>query len=159
MIWLYFGKFLDFHTLSRRLVCMVIRCAIYARSQALNDRFTAMHAEAYTAKLLVYQSLCCAVTTQWLDSDYVVTVVNFRQNGDYIAIGSSVTVLPAVSNGDKTVTVQSPCSHCAKYVVKKEFCCLGLINQHDMHMLTLIGPYVLWEGTIMWPKSKKLIQK
>ena len=39
--------------------------------------------------------------TRWLDSDGVVTVVNYRQQ---------VTVLPAVAN--YTVTVQSPCSHC-----------------------------------------------
>ena len=35
------------------------------------------------------------VTTQWLDSNCV------------------VTVLPAVNNDDYTITVQSPCSHCA----------------------------------------------
>ena len=32
---------------------------------------------------------------------------------DYTAIGSSVTVLPAVSSGDYAVTIQSLCSHCA----------------------------------------------
>ena len=40
----------------------------------------------------------------------------YRQNGDYTAIGSSVTVLLAVNNGDCTVTAQSPWSHCIYYV-------------------------------------------
>ena len=53
------------------------------------------------------------VTTQWLHSDGVVIGVNCRQHGDYTAIGSSVTVPPAVVNSDYTVTVQSLCSHCA----------------------------------------------
>ena len=53
------------------------------------------------------------VTTKWLDSDSVVTVVNCWQHGDYTAIGSLLTVLLAVVNGDYTVTVQSLCSHCA----------------------------------------------
>ena len=47
-----------------------------------------------------------------LDSDSVVTVVNCQQHDDYTAICSSVTVLPAVVNGDYTVTVQSPHSYC-----------------------------------------------
>ena len=35
----------------------------------------------------------------WLHgSDGIVTLVNCRQHSDYIAIGSSVTVLPAVNN-------------------------------------------------------------
>ena len=54
----------------------------------------------YTAKLLFHQPLCCTVTTLW-------------QHGDYTATGSSVTALPAVINGDYTVTVQSQCSHSA----------------------------------------------
>ena len=54
------------------------------------------------------------VTTRWLDSDSVVTG-NYQQHGDYMytAIGSSVTVLPEVSNGDYTVTVQLLGSHIA----------------------------------------------
>ena len=40
-------------------------------------------------------------------SDGVVAVVNRRQHGDYTAIGSSVTMLLAVINGDYIVTVQS----------------------------------------------------
>ena len=50
------------------------------------------------------------VTTPSLDSDGVVTVVNCQQHsdyGDYTAIGSLVTVLPADVNGDYTVIVQS----------------------------------------------------
>ena len=43
-------------------------------------------------------------TTQWLDSDGEVTVVNCRQRSDYKAIGSSVN-----DNGDYTVTGQSLC--------------------------------------------------
>ena len=53
------------------------------------------------------------VTTQWLDSDSVVTVDNCQQHGDWAASGSVVTVLLAVNNGDYTVTIQSLCSHCA----------------------------------------------
>ena len=44
----------------------------------------------------------------WLDSYRVVTIANCRQHGDYNAICSSVTVLPAVYNGDCAVTVKSP---------------------------------------------------
>ena len=51
-----------------------------------------------------------SVTTLWLDSDYVVTVNNCRQSGDLAANGSVVTVLPAVDDGDYTVTVQSQCN-------------------------------------------------
>ena len=59
-------------------------------------------------------NLLDTVTTQCLDSDSVVSIVNSWQCGDYAANGSVVTVLPAVSsNGDYTITVQSPCSHCA----------------------------------------------
>ena len=56
------------------------------------------------------------VTTLWSDSDCVVTVDNCRQSSDYnTANGSPVTALPAVVNGDYTVTVQSQCmpSDCA----------------------------------------------
>ena len=52
-------------------------------------------------------NLLDTVTTMWLDSDSVVTVDNCRQSGDCAAIGSEVTVLPAVDNGDYTVIVQS----------------------------------------------------
>ena len=45
------------------------------------------------------------VTTQWLDKDSVITVVNYQQHGDYTAISSSVTVLPVIINIDYTVTV------------------------------------------------------
>ena len=71
-------------------------------------------AHRYTGKLLFYQSFSLGtVTTQRLDidSDGAVTIVNSWQHGDYTPIGSSVTVLPAVNNGDYTVTVQSPCCH------------------------------------------------
>ena len=44
-----------------------------------------------------------AVTTQWRDSDGVVTVDNCQQHGDYTV--DLVTVLPAVNNGDYAVTV------------------------------------------------------
>ena len=64
------------------------------------------------SKLLFHLSLSCTVTTWWLDSDSVATVVNCRQHGDYTAICSSVTTLPAVINDDYTVTVQSQCSDC-----------------------------------------------
>ena len=56
--------------------------------------------------------LLATVTTQWLEGDGVVTVHNCQQHGDYTAIGSSVTMLPAVVNYDYTITVQSLCSHC-----------------------------------------------
>ena len=55
--------------------------------------------------------LLATVTTQWLDGDSVVTVHICKQHSDYTAIGSSVTMLLAVVNGDYTVTVQSLCSH------------------------------------------------
>ena len=54
---------------------------------------------------------CCTVTVWRLDSDGVVTVVNYWQHIDYTAIGSSVAVLPAVNNSDYPVAVQSLCSH------------------------------------------------
>ena len=53
------------------------------------------------------------VTTLWLDSDRVVPVDDCRQSGDYTAVGSSVTALPAVINGHYTVTIQWQCSDCA----------------------------------------------
>ena len=39
----------------------------------------------------------------WLDSDSVVTLVNYWQHSDYTAIVSLVTVLQAVVNGDFTM--------------------------------------------------------
>ena len=54
------------------------------------------------------------VTILWLDSDCIVTVDSCRQHGDYNAIGSSVTVLPAVVNRHYTVTIQSQRSYCAQ---------------------------------------------
>ena len=49
--------------------------------------------------------------------DYTVTVividVIYPPHSDYTAIGRSVTLLPAVSKSDYTVTFQSPCGHCA----------------------------------------------
>ena len=51
------------------------------------------------------------VTTQWLDSDSVTSNI-WWQLDNWVANGSVVTMLPAVVNGDYTVTVQSPCSHC-----------------------------------------------
>ena len=48
-----------------------------------------------------------------MDSDGVVTVDNSRQHSDLAANGSVVIVLPAVTNSDYTVTVQSLYSHCA----------------------------------------------
>ena len=53
------------------------------------------------------------VTTLWLDSDCVVTIDNCRRHGEYTAICSSVSVLPAVFNSQYTVTVQSQRSDCA----------------------------------------------
>ena len=49
------------------------------------------------------------VTGQWQYSQ----IGSCQQHGDYTAIGSSVTVLPAFVNSNYTVTVQSLCSHCA----------------------------------------------
>ena len=40
-----------------------------------------------------------------VDTDGVVTIINWRQHSDYTAIGSSVTVLLAVNNGDYTISV------------------------------------------------------
>ena len=54
------------------------------------------------------------VTASWLDSDGKVTIDNCRQHGDWASNGSVVTVLPAVNNGDYTITVQSLWSHCAQ---------------------------------------------
>ena len=51
-----------------------------------------------------------------LDIDVVVTIGNCWQHGNYTVIGSYVTVLLAVSNGDNTVTVLSHCTPCA-YIV------------------------------------------
>ena len=53
------------------------------------------------------------ITTLWLDSDCVMTTGNCRQHGDLAAIGSVVTVLPAVVNSSYTVTIQSQSSDCA----------------------------------------------
>ena len=58
-------------------------------------------------KLLFHQPPTGTVITRWLDSDSVVIVVNYRQNGDNTEIGSSVSELPAVSN----VTTLSLSSH------------------------------------------------
>ena len=44
-------------------------------------------------------------TTWWLNSDIVVTVVNCWQQGDYTAIGTSVTMLPEFINSDYTINV------------------------------------------------------
>ena len=49
---------------------------------------------AFCATSHIYTAKRGTLTTQWLDSDSVVTVVNCRQCGDYTATGSSVTVLP-----------------------------------------------------------------
>ena len=52
------------------------------------------------------------VTTPWLDSDGVVTIVNCQQHSDYFTqlINCVFTVLLAVVKGDYTITVQSlPC--------------------------------------------------
>ena len=45
------------------------------------------------------------VTTWWQDNDSVVTVNNCRQLRDYTTTGSSVTMLPAVIDGDYTIIV------------------------------------------------------
>ena len=69
-------------------------------------------AAVYSNVLLLTQQNACSISNLpdpiWLlDSDSVVSVFNYRQYGDYTAIGSSVTMLPAVINVDYTVTVQS----------------------------------------------------
>ena len=46
-----------------------------------------------------------------VDSESVVTFTNCWLLSDYTATGSLVTLLPAVSNGDYPLTVQSLCSH------------------------------------------------
>ena len=50
------------------------------------------------------------VTTRWLYSDGVNKLLNCRQHADYTPCCRPG--LPTVVNGDYTVTVQSPCSHC-----------------------------------------------
>ena len=50
------------------------------------------------------------VTTQWLDSDSVVTFDNRRHHSD-LAFNGSVVI---VNNSDYTVTAQSPCGHCVQ---------------------------------------------
>ena len=51
---------------------------------------------------------------QWLESDCVVTILNYRQHCHYtLLIICVVTVLQAVVKSDYTVTLQSLCSHCA----------------------------------------------
>ena len=52
------------------------------------------------------------VTTQWLDSDSVVTVDKCQQHGEWAANDSVVIVLLAVNNSDYIVTVQLPSSYC-----------------------------------------------
>ena len=51
----------------------------------------------------------------WLHGDWTVTMKSplITACSTVTTIGSSVTMLPAVSNSDYTVTVQSPCSQCA----------------------------------------------
>ena len=63
-------------------------------------------------KLLFHQSPTRHSDYTVTDSESVVTVNNYRQHGDRAANDSVVTMLPAVVNGDYTVTVQSTCSHC-----------------------------------------------
>ena len=64
----------------------------------------------YTAKFLFHQPTIGTVTTQWLDSDGLVTVVNCWQHCDTLQlIKCAVTVLLADVNSDHTVTVQSLC--------------------------------------------------
>ena len=69
------------------------------------------HFTKYTAKLYSISNYdALRLQDDWTVKG-VVTVVNCRQHIDYNAIGSSVTVLLAVNNGDYTITIQSPCSH------------------------------------------------
>ena len=63
---------------------------------------------SYTAKILFHQSPIELGTVTGI------VTVDCRQSDD-IAIGSSVTGLPAVINSHYTVTVQSQCSDCAYY--------------------------------------------
>ena len=58
-----------------------------------------------SAKILFHQS-------PTIQSDCIVTVINFWQSSDYNGIGSSDTILLAVIKGDYTLTVQSLYSHC-----------------------------------------------
>ena len=60
---------------------------------------------AYTAKLLIYQSLRCTVTTWWLEWTVMVWSTLLTASS-MTAIGSSVTLMAAVNNSDYTVTVQ-----------------------------------------------------
>ena len=66
-----------------------------------------MQAIKYTANSPSINHLLGTVTTWCLDSDCVVTIVNYQQHGDWAANDSAVTVLQAVFNSDYTVTVQS----------------------------------------------------
>ena len=59
-------------------------------TEATMHKLDVQYPKRYTAKLLFHQSQCCTVTTLWLDSDSVVTVVDCRQHGDYTAICRSV---------------------------------------------------------------------
>ena len=96
-------------------ICMFSkRVALHVVEWALQDEiFDLSVRQLCTAKFLFRHSLCCTVTSRWLDSDSVVALVNCWQHGDCTVISSSVTVVPAVSNGGYIVTVQSPCSHSA----------------------------------------------
>ena len=67
-----------------------------------------LNVSSYRAKLLFHQSP--TRHSDCIGSDGVVTLDNCWY---HTAIGSSVTMLPAINNGEYTVTVQSLCGHCA----------------------------------------------
>ena len=94
--------------LQHRILLVICKCfawVVTAEKQCWvwGETLAAHNSALYTAKL---QSLCCTMTTWWLDSNSKVTVVNCRQHGDWAANGSVVTVLPAINNID--FTDQSP---------------------------------------------------
>ena len=82
------------------------------------------------------------VTTRWLDSDRVVTVVNCQKHGDY-TVDQVVTMLMVVSKSDYTVTVQSLCR---KWLMREEFCCVP-----DSSMVALFS--MNFTNLLLWVQS------
>ena len=88
---------------------MALSLEIYQHVSELSTTFASndiILACKYTQQNSISVShLLDTVTTRWLDSDSVVTIANCQQHSDWAAIGSVVTVLPAVTDSDYTTTV------------------------------------------------------
>ena len=89
------------------------------------------HSEGTQQKSYSISHLLDTVTTLWLDSDGVVTVINCQQHGDYTVVQlcshrllTTVTTLPLSSHC--VVTVLS------RWLIEYEFCCT--VQQSDLYL-------------------------